>query len=253
QQKEKENIEYGKAHTFTNLGIIANMQGNYKRALARYDEALEIYSAESDGDNQARVHINIGMTYIDQGEYSKAINMFEQGLQLITEIEDQELRGLIHLNMAKALALNRKYSKAEKLAKKALKMFKLMGDSRSVAEAYHIFGLIHGMQGNLSEAELFLNESLRLTEQEENFELFAETCQSYADVCKQAGRKQKAKEFYDKALATYKKLNLKNRAKKVQARLDQLQTPPENNHRKINVVDGAKAKTKKPQQAETRF
>ncbi|MFQ5770985.1 MAG: tetratricopeptide repeat protein, partial [bacterium] len=116
--------------------------------------------------------------------------------------------------------LQKKLSKAKKYTEKALKMFKLMGNILNVAEAYHVFGLLHGTQGNYSEAELFLDESLKINEQKEYIEGLAETYESYGNLCCQQGQVKRSKEYYEKAADSYKKLNLHTKVQKLRNIID---------------------------------
>jgi len=222
QAKKDEESEYGKASTLMNLGIIADMRSDHDSAIDTYRKALRIYVAEGSNEDQARIQMNMGITYGHQGDWHRAIKTFERGLDLIGEGQDDELKGLLYINLGMAHASLEHHVEATKLAKKALKIFKLMGDTRKVADAYHVFGIIYGTGGSLFQAELFLNESLRLYEQEKHLDAIAETCESFANIYKNNHEVQHAIEYYEKASAAYDKLNLQIRVRKVQSIVNDL-------------------------------
>ena len=210
-----------------NLGIIAALHADYDLALDYYQQSLKIYLSEGSKENEAQIYTNMGITYGCRGEWQRAINTFEQGLKLTNDSEDQILRGLLYLNLGKAHAQIQNTFEGEKNAKKALKMFKLMGDTRRVADTYHVFGLIHATKGNLDEAKLFLNESLRLNEQEENFDSIGRTCESYANIFRKNGDTENAKKYYERAIETYNKLNLQIRVEKLTRFIEELNSNSE--------------------------
>jgi len=220
--KENEESQYGNAYTLMNLGIIADMRSDHDLALDTYRKALRIYIEEGSNEDQARIQINMGITYGHQGDWHRAIQTFERGLDLIGEGQDDELKGLLYINLGKAHAPLENHSEAEKLAKKALKIFKLMGDTRKVADAYQVFGIIYGTGGNLFQAELFFNESLRLYEQEKHLDAIAETCESFANIYQNNHEVQHAIDYYEKASAAYDKLNLQTRVRKMQSIVNDL-------------------------------
>ena len=112
-----------------------------------------------------------------------------------------------------------------------------MGDTRRVADAYHVFGLVHATKGSLHDAKLFFNESLRLNEQEENFELIGEICESYANLYKKNDDIENAKKYLEKAVETYQKLNLQVKVKKLIGLIDELDMDSEDETSVVNVVD----------------
>jgi len=250
QAKENEESEYSKGYTLMNLGIIAALHADYDLALDYYQQSLKIYLSEGSKENEAQIYTNMGITYGYKGEWQRAINTFEQGLKLTDDSEDQMLRGVLYLNLGNAHAQIQIHLEAEKNAKKALKMFKLMGDTRRVADTYHVFGLIHATKGSLDEAKLFLNESLRLNEQEENFESIGQTCESYANMYRKSGDTENAKKYYERAIETYNKLNLQVRIEKLKGVIDELNSNSED-PTPINIInDCTQAKKQAAQKCE---
>ena len=151
--KEDED-EHTRAHALLNLGIIAYVRHEYDLALENYEKALKTYVLKGDEKNQARVYHNIAMTYADKKQWEQSIDIFARCLQLAEKLEDKHLHGLVYLNMGKTYAQYEKLAEAKASADKALKMFKLIGDTLSVAEAYHVLGLIHSARGSFSESEI---------------------------------------------------------------------------------------------------
>ncbi len=204
--------EFDKAHALTNMGIIQNIRGQHSVALENYQKALKIYQKKKNRhQDEGRIHHNLGMTFADRGEWEQAINAFEHCLKLADEVEDKQLHALTYLNMGKTYVRQNKLGKAKKFTEKALKKFKRMGDTLNMAEAYHIFGLIHGEDGNFTASEKFFEASIGLNEGLEYQEGLAETYTSYGNLCSKQSKIKRAKNCYEKALEAYQELGLQSK------------------------------------------
>ncbi len=241
--------EETRAHALINIGIISNIRGDHEIALESYEKALKTYVLKGDAKNQARVYHNIGMTYADQKEWDRSIQAFERCLQLAERMEDRQLRGLIYLNMGKTYAQHNKLSEAKESVDKALKMFKLMGDTRHVADAYHVFGLIHSARGSFSDAELFFKQCIHLNQQQGYMDGLAEACVAYAELCHEEGYLERALENLEMAKVTYIELKITPKIDSLEKQIIALSEQIGKNHHEINVVkvkpaEVAKAKDK---------
>ena len=117
--------------------------------------------------------------------------------------------------MGKAYARQDKLIKAKKLTEKALKMFKRMADILSIAEAYHIFGIIYGAQNNFPKAEQYLKDAIKVFENKDYVEGLAESYETYSTICIIHGYTEKAKELGLKAIEHFNSLNLDGRVKAI--------------------------------------
>ena len=72
-----------------------------------------------------------------------------------------------------------------------------------------------------------MNESLRLNEQEENFDSIGRTCESYANIFRKNGDTENAKKYYERAIETYNKLNLQIRVEKLTRFIEELNSNSE--------------------------
>jgi len=86
-----------------------------------------------------------------------------------------------------------------------------MGDTLNMAEAYHIFGLIHGEDGSFTASEKFFEASIGLNEGLEYQEGLAETYTSYGNLCSKQSKIKRAKNCYEKALEAYQELGLQSK------------------------------------------
>ena len=112
--------------------------------------------------------------------------------------------------------------KAKTFSDKALKMFKKMNDILSIAEAYHVFGIIYTDEGDFERAEKFLAESIKINKEKAYKEGLAETFVSYAKLFLENGLIDQAKENYMKAVNIYQNMNINVKVKQIQSLMDEL-------------------------------
>ena len=132
-------------------------EGNYKSAIADYDQALKLKPDLADVynnrgvayDNQGIVYDNQGIVYDNQGNFSQAIADFNQALKLKPDDADAyNNRGTAYDNLGN-------YTQAIADFNQALKR---KPDS---AEAYILRGIAYGNLGNYTQAIADFNQALK--------------------------------------------------------------------------------------------
>jgi predicted ATPase len=215
-----------KAHALTNIGIIANIRHEHQTAMDNYKKALVIYQQkETCQQDQARIYHNLGMTLADIGEWQEASAAFQDCVKFATEVQDKQLLAMAYLNMAKTLVRQDKLTAAKKHTEKAVKMFKRMDDMLNVAEAYHIFGLIHSAQSQYSEALKFINDSIHINRELGYQEGLAEAYMAHGKVSQEAGELAQARASYEQALEAYRGLHVHSKTEEIITVIDGLPQP----------------------------
>ncbi|HEY8286307.1 MAG TPA: tetratricopeptide repeat protein, partial [Chloroflexota bacterium] len=80
-------------------GTLANEQGDYSAAAARYSESLALYRELDDARGMARVLINLGTVSKFQGDLAQARARYETGLEIVRKLEDTPLLALVLNNL----------------------------------------------------------------------------------------------------------------------------------------------------------
>ena len=97
-----------------------------------------------------------------------------------------------------------------------------MNDVLSVAEAYHVFGIIHSERREYEEAEKFFLKSIKINEEKDYFEGIAENYLYYGNLNREFEKDEQARECYEKAIKAYQKLELNDKVKEVCLSLEKL-------------------------------
>src|SRR6266568_1157430 len=65
-----------------NLGILANIQGDFTEALGRYERSLQAYRAADDEHGCALAYHNLGMASTNGGRFDDAARFFQKSLEI---------------------------------------------------------------------------------------------------------------------------------------------------------------------------
>jgi Flp pilus assembly protein TadD len=133
-----------------NLGLIAEREGDFKRAQASYEAVLEI-------DPRHRPSIvNLARIYCSNGDYPKAIALHERGLQMVEDAPDPAMIN----SLATTYRVAKKYSEAEATIQK------ILGQDANNLDAYKTLILVYYDQGRLRLAELVAANAKRISDRD---------------------------------------------------------------------------------------
>src|SRR6266571_4029074 len=123
-----------RARVEQNLGVLANIQGDFDEALARYTGSLEAYRASND----------------------------EHGYAIAERAGDLHLQGLCLVNHADVHVLRERYADAQGKAEAALAIFDRLDALSDKSEAYRVLGVVYRETGRAALAEARLRSAIEL-------------------------------------------------------------------------------------------
>jgi tetratricopeptide (TPR) repeat protein len=136
---DKENWHY--TASLISLGNAYNSLGQYERAIAFFQQSLDIFKEIGDIRGESDSLIGLGNGYCLLGQYERAIAFYQQSLDIKKEIGD--IRGeSISLNgLGNGYNSLGQYERAIAFYQKSLDIFKEIGDIRGEANAWFNLGL----------------------------------------------------------------------------------------------------------------
>jgi len=162
---ERLGFKRGIARTYTIIGNVYNIKGNYPEALKNYFTSLKHYEEVGDKHKIALIYSNIGVLYTNQEDYPKALNNFYlafKGLELIGDkkglANGYNNLGNVYFNMGN-------YSKALENYSQGMKLYKELGFKLEMASAYGNIGNIYIKEGKYAEYMKNEFEALKLYEE----------------------------------------------------------------------------------------
>jgi putative nucleotidyltransferase with HDIG domain len=151
-----------RARVEQNLGILANIQGDFDDAVVHYARSLEAYRAVDDEHGCALAYHNLGMASTDRERFDDAEGYFRQSRAIAERVGDAYLKGLCLVNHAKVHLARERYEHARESAEAALLLFDRVGVTSAKADAYRVLGMMYRETGRAQLAEARLTAAIEL-------------------------------------------------------------------------------------------
>ncbi len=190
-----------------NLGILANIQGDFEEALTRYGRSLEAYRASDDEHGCAIAYHNLGMASLDRREFDAAERYFRQSYAIAQRAGDAYLEGLCLVNHAKVHVARERYEDARANAETALAVFDRVGVESAKADAYRVLGMVYRETGRHALAESRLRSAIDLAVAAGSALNEAEGSRELALLYQAMGRNQEALKLLNAARRLFRRLD----------------------------------------------
>ncbi len=198
RQRFLEAVELGRqsrelgARVERNLGIVANIQGNFDAALGHYEHSLEECRAANDEHGCAIAYANLGIVSTDRGEFDRADGYFTACYEIAARAGDVHLEGQCLVNHAEVHIARGRYEDARRNAEAALALFDQLDARSSKAEAYRVLGMVYRETGRSALAESRLRSAIELAVSAGAVLAEAEASRELAILYQANGRNQEA-------------------------------------------------------------
>lgn len=196
-----------RARVEQNLGILANIQGDFDEAVARYRRSLEAYRASNDEHGCAIAYHNLGMASVDRQQLDEAERYFRESHAIAERAGDGYLAGLCLVNHAKVHVARGRYEDARDNAEAALAIFERVGVGSAKADAYRVIGMVYRDTGRIALAEARLRAAIELAVGAGAILNEAEASQELAILYQGMGRNQEALALLNAAHALFGRLD----------------------------------------------
>jgi tetratricopeptide (TPR) repeat protein len=189
-----------------NLGIIANIRGQWSDALDHYTRSLEAFRSVSDQRGSAIAHHNLGMTYAKQKQWQEADRHYRRCYGLAEVIGDRHLAGLAAMNRAEVRLAIEDFHGARAGAEQALQIFNQIEARRDKAGAHRILGMAFRQRGQLALAESHLRSALEIAVSAQCPLTEADAAKELAALQHRRGLSDAALELLQRARSVYQRL-----------------------------------------------
>ncbi len=152
------------ANTLYQLGIIYANQGDVEKAIAFYQQSLELQGKIGNVQGKAATLHQLAGIYANLGEVATAIAFYQQSLELTEKIGDvQGTTANLH-QLAGIYANQGDVEKAIALYEQSLELQEKIGNVQGTTATLHGLGGIYANQGEVAKAIAFYQLSLELEE-----------------------------------------------------------------------------------------
>lgn len=211
-----------RARVEQNLGILANIRGDFDAALEHYGKSLDAYRQVGDEHGCALTAHNLGMVRADRGDLDSAERSFEEGLRGAERLNDQSLIALCLVSLADVDVARQRYENARQRAETALAMFDRLGGRRGKADAYRVIGVVYRETGRPALAESRLSSAIDLAVAADATLIEAESCRDLALLHRTNSRNRDALQLLNRAYRLFRRLDARPDAVNVGGRLAEL-------------------------------
>jgi len=212
-----------RARVEQNLGIVANIQGDFDDALACYTRSLEAYKRCNDEHGCAIAYHNLGMVSAQRRLLADADRYFTRSYEIAARTGDTYLEGLCLLNYADVYFQRERYEEARQNAEAALALLDRIGGDVVKAQAYRMLGMVARETGHTGLAESRLRAAMALAVRAGSVLNEAAACRELAILYQAQGRNQDALALLNQAHALFTRLDARADLVNVDAKVAELE------------------------------
>ncbi|MBI3272434.1 MAG: tetratricopeptide repeat protein [Planctomycetes bacterium] len=189
-----------RAGILNNLARLVERQGNVRRALDLWQQALALVEQIADVEGKARTLGNVAGVIASQGDVRRALEIWQQALALLEQIGDVKGKASTLHNMAGVIAQQGDAKRALDLLQQALALQEQNGEVKGKAATLCSMAGVKAEQGDVRRALDLWQQALTLQEEIGHAEGKAATLGNMAQVIAQQGDVRRALDLWQEAL-----------------------------------------------------
>ena len=211
------------AITAQNLGVIANIRGDFTRALQFYQASLADYRSMGMQRDVCIALNNLGMVFTDTERWDEAELAYREAIEIVRELRDVTLRVQIEVNAVEMWVARGETAHARAAADAAMELASQMGEAQVPGDAYRLMGVIERESGDLARAEALLQRAADVAAARQDLLLLAETSREQAEVHRRQGRNRETLQALNRAHQLFTQLRARHDLADVDRQTTQLE------------------------------
>ncbi|PYO96416.1 MAG: hypothetical protein DMD60_10525 [Gemmatimonadetes bacterium] len=206
------------ARCFNNLGIIANLQGDPRAALASYHLALAAYQQAGLARGMAETQHNIGISWRHLGDYARALGAAAEAVRLAEQqVRDDALSALAIAGRAELHLLQGDTELAAAELALAAGAYKRLQHPVGLAEVWRLQAGVARARGDLAAARGLLSRAAELARGQGSAHTLAEIERDLGAALAASGDRAGARAARERAAALYRRLGATKAAGEIAA------------------------------------
>jgi signal transduction histidine kinase len=173
--RKRQNDTKGMAALHNKIGILYQKQGNFDKALDNQLKALSLYEKINFDFGISYSLNNIGIVHQNMANYDAALQFHQKSITLKIKLGDK--KGLVgsYVNMGNIYLLKKDYAQTEQLSRQ-------IGDNEYLSNTLNNYGSYFIKTNQLNKAGVYINESLQLREQLNDYKGVVSCLANLSDV-----------------------------------------------------------------------
>jgi tetratricopeptide (TPR) repeat protein len=161
---EKQELAQNKSSISYNLGSLYNNLGQVEKAIALYNQSLELTERIGNLQGKAATLHQLAIIYANRGQVEKAIALHNQSLELFERIGNLQGKAATLHQLAIIYANQGDVDEAIALHNHSLEIFERIGNLQGKAATLHCLAIIYANRGDVDEAIVLFQKSLEINE-----------------------------------------------------------------------------------------
>lgn len=205
-----------------NLGVLANVEGDFETAKSSYRRSRDLFRAIEDSTGEAQAWHNLGALHADLEEWDDADHAYATCLALCEARDDRQMMAHALVGQAEVACARERFDDALPACDEAIGISAQIGDELGRGEALRWKGHALRRLSEFASAERALDEAIRIAHRVQDTLLEAEASRDMAaSVGERAGRAA-ARPWADRALALFDQLGAEDDGAELRAGLASL-------------------------------
>ena len=200
-----------------NLGTVASIRGDIRRALEAFKLSLEGYRTLGRRDEAAQVLNNIGLAYSDLGQLTQAAEAYAEAERTFGEEHDQANKLNVALNQVQLCIATGRFEEAQTRAAPLLELTGEIAPSWR-GEVFRHVGVIARERGDCMKAAEYLGRASECAEEAEDLLLKADVTEQLAELYWTQRRHRDMLAHLNESHALYSRLKAQHRVAQVERR-----------------------------------
>lgn len=197
---DKIDYKLGKASILIKTGYIYHDNEDVIRALKYYQKSLKIYEEIDDLEGIGNIYNEFGNIYAAKGDQEKALDYYLKSMAINERLDDEMGNSAQYLNIGNLYLDTSNFTKALDYYQKGLVIEKKKNDKLGIATALSGIGIVYYEQGDYTKALDYLEESLNISERINNTQGSASILLSLSDIYLDQENYSKAIQYCEKSL-----------------------------------------------------
>jgi len=203
-----------------NLGIIANMQGDYRRAVIAYTRAIAAYEQAHFHRGVAEARHNLGIVCRAQGQLDRALEIANQAIQEAERLGDRQLTAQAIAGLAEVRVARGESELAKQEVERAIAVHRELKDPVREAEDLRILAGALALTEKTNDAETMLRDVIDRATQHGRPLLLASAERDLAHLLIRSGDVTAGKAAAQRARATFQRLSARAEIDRLDALLE---------------------------------
>ncbi len=185
-----------KGDAINSMGIIYWYEGEYKKALTFFEDALKIQTQINGDRSAAGILNNIGLIYRQTGDFDKAIDYYKKSIYYSKKTGREVGEANAYNNLGIVYHLKKEYFNALLYFNLSLDIRKKIQDEIGIATSYGNIGSVYFDTKKYEDAEKYYRDSYSISKRLDDFEGVKEIGKNLYDLYEVKGNSDSTLKYY---------------------------------------------------------